>query len=82
MRLFRKKLSRTLARKSKITLRFFEFFCSFWDPWNSFGITRPPRSFGAPKMARLRKEDAAERRTAFFGFQLTPAERARLDRHI
>ena len=31
-------------------------------------------------MARPRKRDAAERRTAFFGFQVTPAERAEIDR--
>jgi hypothetical protein len=31
-------------------------------------------------MARLRKEDEAPRRTAFLGFQLTPTERATLDR--
>jgi Bacterial mobilisation protein (MobC) len=31
-------------------------------------------------MARYRKQDAAERRTAFFGFQLTPTERAKLER--
>jgi len=31
-------------------------------------------------MARPRKQDAAERRSAFFGFQVTPAERAEIDR--
>jgi len=31
-------------------------------------------------MARPRKRDAAERRTAFFGLQVTPAERAEIDR--
>jgi hypothetical protein len=35
---------------------------------------------GAPEMARLRKDDTGERRTAFLGFQLTPAERAEIDR--
>lgn len=31
-------------------------------------------------MARLRKEDKAPRRTAFIGAQLTPAERAKVER--
>jgi hypothetical protein len=31
-------------------------------------------------MARLPKEDEAPRRTAFLGFQLTPSERAEIDR--
>jgi hypothetical protein len=30
-------------------------------------------------MARKRKDDAAERRSAYLGVQLTPAERAKLD---
>src|SRR6516162_6226960 len=48
---------------------------------NSFGITLvPTRVWQEGKaMARLRTTYAGERRTAHFGFQLTPSERAELE---
>ena len=39
-----------------------------------------PQGRGAVFMARRRKEDADERRTAFLGFQLTPTEKAEVVR--
>jgi mobilization protein NikA len=73
---FRRSFSANIGFMLSIFLLFFSFFGTCGIPVE----LRPQLRIFGVKMARLQKEDKAPRRTAGLRLQLTPTERATLDR--